>query len=344
VKVAAPGGNTGQSTTGTGQPDGVFSTMASFNTAGNRVSTLGFLQGTSMASPHVAGVMALMRYINPALTPAQVDGLLGNLVDDLGSAGWDSRYGHGLINADKAVRAALTSVGATPPTPAGQVVAEPSSLDFGSFQTSGQLRLAYSGSSSERVTAVTSSNTAALSVTAASVDANGLGSYNLTVNRGALPTGTSYLSLTVAVGSGGRSSFQIPVVVAKGAGGFSRARGFGPIYVLLQDPDDESYTRSTIATFSDLVGAYRWSYSGYARSKVVVIAGTDLDNDGYICQRGEACGGYPVLEAVIDGQGVALSGHRSDLNFQAAPLSGISAQATNGQGGARGFRRASTQP
>ena len=47
-----------------------------------------------------------------------------------------------------------------------------------------------------------------------------------------------------------------------------------------------------------------------------MIAGTDLDNDGYICQRGEACGGYPVLDAVLDGQQLQLTGNRSDLDFQ----------------------------
>ena len=29
-----------------------------------------------MASPHVAGVIALMKSVNPRLTPAQIDGLL----------------------------------------------------------------------------------------------------------------------------------------------------------------------------------------------------------------------------------------------------------------------------
>lgn len=345
VKVAAPGGNTGRSSTGNGQPDGVFSTMASFDSTGRRIATLGFLQGTSMASPHVAGVMALMRYLDPTITPAEVDALLadGRLTDDLGASGFDTQYGHGLINADKAVVAALSGAGTAPPTPAGQVVAEPGSLDFGSFQSTGRLTLAHNGSSSERVTGVTSSNPAVLTVArTASVDANGLGSYDLTVDRSSLPVGTAYLTLTVQLGSSGRGSFQVPVVIAKGAGGFSRARGFGPVYVLLQDPDDESYTLGTLATFSELLGTYRWSVSGYQRSKVVVIAGTDLDNDGYICQRGEACGGYPLLEAVIDGQAIAVGSGRTDLNFQVAPLSGISAQSAGSK--AAGVQRRPNRP
>jgi len=338
VKVAAPGGNTGLTTTGNGQPDGVFSTMASFDNAGSRIHTLGFLQGTSMASPHVAGVMALMRYINPTLSVVRVDELIagGSLTDDLGSSGFDTRYGWGLINADKAVLAALASVGTTPPTPAGQVVANPSSLDFGSFQTEATLTLSL-GLSSEGVSAF-SSDSAALTITARSVDANGLGSYLLTVNRSALATnGSHYLNARFSLSSG--RTLLVPVVATKTASGSTRAGGFGPVYVLVVDPASGDVIGDLQATATPTSTGYRWSISGVPKRSVALIAGTDLDNDGYLCQRGEACGGYPVLEAVIDGQGIEVTGNRSDLNFQVAPLSGISAQGASGQGGARGWRR-----
>jgi hypothetical protein len=91
-----------------------------------------------MAAPHVAGVMALMRYVNPQLSPAQVDTLLdaGTITDELGPTGRDVDYGFGLINARKAVDAALAALN-TPPVPApARVVALPSTLDFGALQTS----------------------------------------------------------------------------------------------------------------------------------------------------------------------------------------------------------------
>ncbi|GAA1151370.1 S8 family serine peptidase [Kribbella jejuensis] len=75
------------------------------------------LDGTSMASPHVAGVAALIRSVDPKLTPAQVRAKLAQQANDLacpasgagectGSAGNNSFYGEGLVDAAEAVGAA----------------------------------------------------------------------------------------------------------------------------------------------------------------------------------------------------------------------------------------------
>ncbi|MEN9922338.1 MAG: hypothetical protein RL097_615, partial [Candidatus Parcubacteria bacterium] len=45
------------------------------------------------------------------LTPTQADNLLFSTADDLGTAGWDMYYGHGRVNAEKAVAAALATIG-----------------------------------------------------------------------------------------------------------------------------------------------------------------------------------------------------------------------------------------
>jgi serine protease len=61
--------------------------------------------GTSMASPHASGVAALVTGKNPALTPDQVRQVLRSSADDRGLAGWDPLYGHGRVNARRAVEA-----------------------------------------------------------------------------------------------------------------------------------------------------------------------------------------------------------------------------------------------
>jgi serine protease AprX len=59
--------------------------------------------GTSMATPHVSGAIALMLENNPSLKPSEVKQILENTAVDLGSAGKDNNYGSGRINAYKAV-------------------------------------------------------------------------------------------------------------------------------------------------------------------------------------------------------------------------------------------------
>jgi len=65
------------------------------------------MNGTSMASPHVAGVIALMREANPDLTPDEVKQILYETAVDLGEQGKDTAYGWGVIDAFEAVMKAM---------------------------------------------------------------------------------------------------------------------------------------------------------------------------------------------------------------------------------------------
>ncbi|MDA0171044.1 S8 family serine peptidase [Solirubrobacter taibaiensis] len=59
--------------------------------------------GTSMATPHVAGVAALIAAKNPSFSPTQIRSKLGTSVDDLGAAGRDPQFGFGRVNLVKAL-------------------------------------------------------------------------------------------------------------------------------------------------------------------------------------------------------------------------------------------------
>lgn len=60
------------------------------------------IQGTSYASPMVAGAVALVMDGFPGLTPAQVVDLLLSTADDVGAVGTDSFYGRGRLNIGRA--------------------------------------------------------------------------------------------------------------------------------------------------------------------------------------------------------------------------------------------------
>ena len=66
------------------------------------------LSGTSMATPHVAGLVGLILARNPTLAPAEVRAILENTATDLGAPGWDKAYGYGRVDA-------LAALQATPP-------------------------------------------------------------------------------------------------------------------------------------------------------------------------------------------------------------------------------------
>ena len=58
--------------------------------------------GTSMACPHVSGVVALVKYSDSTLTNTEVRQRLQTTADDLGKSGKDNLYGYGLVDADEA--------------------------------------------------------------------------------------------------------------------------------------------------------------------------------------------------------------------------------------------------
>ncbi|KOU83815.1 peptidase S8 [Streptomyces sp. H021] len=99
VDVTAPGGDT----------TGIYSTLPG--------GKYGSMSGTSMASPHVAGVAALLASTNPGITPAQLRDKLATQANDVacpsdsrckGTTAKNGFFGEGQVDA-------LKAVGSTPP-------------------------------------------------------------------------------------------------------------------------------------------------------------------------------------------------------------------------------------
>ncbi len=132
--------------------------------------------GTSAATPHVGGIVALLRQSNPALTPAQIYSALRSSALPMGSgAAPDADWGYGFVQAD----AALAALPVPPPTET--ISAAPASITLGASSTlswsstggatctaSGAWSGAKAGSGSESVTpGAAGSQTYTLNCTAA---------------------------------------------------------------------------------------------------------------------------------------------------------------------------------
>ena len=112
LDIVAPGGDTSVDQNGDGYTDGVLQNTFNPNTKNTGSFGYWFFQGTSMATPHAAGVAALVIGNSNAQTPDQVRAALQETADDLGALSRDDTYGWGLVNA-----AAALSWSAGPPPP-----------------------------------------------------------------------------------------------------------------------------------------------------------------------------------------------------------------------------------
>ena len=307
IDVTAPGGDTSVDFNGDGYVDGVLSTLANDST-GVPVPVYGFYQGTSMASPHVAGVVALMKSIHAALTPDDVDALIlsGQITEDISGDGELNRndnYGYGLIDALKAVQqATILATGNPPPT---VLTVSPGIASIQSTQSSIDLTVAKNGNDAISVSSF-NTDTVWATLTPASIDPDGLGTYTLNVDTTGLSDGVYTVLANFVADTNLTVSATVNVIVNS----VNLSADAGRIYVLLIDPitGDELY----FAEQDPANGEYSYSIKGVEPGDYYILAGSDLDNNLLICEAGESCGSYPTLG---DAAVISVDGDMTNLDF-----------------------------
>ena len=289
IDVAAPGGDMGEDADSDGFPDGVLSAIGSDR---DGAMTYGYrrYEGTSMAAPHVAGVAALMKSVYGALTPAEFDRLLveGRITDDLGEEDRDDDFGYGLINANKAVIAAQQLANGTLEPLPPSLRSSPQRLSFGVTNSRQALTLTNAGGGDLTVSEVVG-DVDWLSISASEVNESGLGAYLAVADRTTLAVGDFSANIRVTSSAG---DLDIPVSIRIRSSDFAASAGV--LFALLVNTD----TRETVLQqrLSDISGdSYALNFEDVELGEYSLVVGSDMDNDGLICDAGEACGAFPTL-------------------------------------------------
>jgi serine protease len=316
IDLAAPGGDAGRDGNGDGQGDLVSSTSAAFVDDQLQAVYRG-LQGTSMAAPHVSGAIALMKEARTKEGSGKMldlDEVRGYLMSgDLTQPPCDSgcsrtnQLGYGVLDAAKAVQNVLSG------DPQEFLTSSPAIVNLATESdraVSQFLELASLGNYAITINSVEASDPWFSVDPAIGPDARKMSpvQLELTLNPDRLEAGASSRG-TLLVGyttqSGMSKTLDIPVIGQRITD--QQARDAGRHFVLLVEPDpvtNEFITVGQAVATADQ-GRYQFEFvpddgqepqflNEIPPGDYILVAGTDLDNDGLICHSGEACAEYPV--------------------------------------------------
>ncbi len=257
-----------------------------------------YLAGSSMAAPHVAGVYALMKGVQD-ITPVQFRAQLiaGDLTTTVGPDGTYeldnyTLYGAGLLDANRAV----SNIDSFPTV----VSAWPRVVELSPSGSERQVLLEVLKHSAENDPRISGSPDLPAAFTLTDNEGNPISSgdaipdaVRISVNPDAVSGDRPLVEEIRIPYSNGTDSFDLKIPVYVQAADTSGDRDAGRHYVLLLDADDfdSSRSRQVLADYSN--GQYRFAIDDVAPGDYILVAGTDLDNNGYVCESGEACAEYP---------------------------------------------------
>lgn len=343
IDIAAPGGE------GLGA-DGVYSTNL-----GNR--NYAQISGTSMACPHVAGVIALMLSVNRSLTPATVRQILHETATDQGVAGRDDVFGHGLINAAAAV--AVAAGQAVSPDPV--LSTTPAELGFSLDNTTATLAVsnlgqadaavqqalvfieqngAFTQPSGQSWLTVSTTNATAIGFSGSSVGAPA--QVAVTVDPALVNDGLHEGAVVLDFGIGSSGVFVVPVSFTK-----STPPDPGVVTVKLLDLDNGGAVVATTTT--SLANQLEYDFPDVVPGNYRVEAFADLDGDGNPDTRIDELSGAAPTDGgqVTVNPGVSVAGVDVAMNsgLERLPQAGLySDGARAGMIGVMGIDRQTNRP
>lgn len=315
VDVVAPGGDTSVDQNMDGDPDGVLSCLAA---DGSPIRLgFGYLQGTSMACPHVAGLAALIKAAKPSATATEVRGFIE-------STTFNRATSSKIIDTFAAVRAAFGSNVAFP-----VLSVQPGNLGLEGTITTATVSLSNVGNQTIRLDLITPTGgdivytSGANWITAVALEGTATATIShpilrVTVARTGLADGRYDAVVTLRSSTASVASAQIPVTLTVG---------------VPQAPNDEVFVlvvnettfENKGQTQTNATSAFAFSMPNVVAGRYYLVAGTDRDNDDFIGDEGELFGIWPsndsplVLE--ITGNNAVVSSLNFTLQQQSVQMS-----------------------
>jgi serine protease len=200
----------------------------------------------------------------------------------------------------------------------------PASINFGAFENTFDVELRNAGGGSINIVAA-SSNQPWLQAAPLNVDANGLGTYRLTVDRTLVSADGTYTG-TISVTSTA-NPIDIGIVMQRFT--VSPSANAGLQYVLLIDVVSDLVANSAVVSAVD--GEYTYTFNNVGAGQYWIYAGSDSDNDALICDPGEACGAFHTLDAP---EVLNINSDRANLDF----ISGFPVNLFNSSASSEAFR------
>lgn len=335
IDVAAPGGDASRDGNADGRSDLVSSSSAALVNGTVQETYIG-LQGTSMAAPHVSAVFALMKNLNSALGYEQLNDMLmtGKLTCGSEICLKSTELGWGLLDAGKSALAAAAG------TVSDFLTASPSIV---SLSTEGELSAGvslnvYGSAPSDIIIGSVSVVAPWLRLDSAPVSGDSGTDFAISVTLlpEALEAGISErTTIVIEYRSDELRRLEIPVIGQRVTD--QQARDAGRHFVLLVDPEPVGDRYTTVAQTIAVAenGQYQFSFlpddgevprmlNEVPPGDYILVAGTDLDNDGLICHAGEACAEYPVAglrEEITIRQGDPVTGVRMTTSYSRPSIS-----------------------
>ena len=294
IDVAAPGGDLSYNLNfddinEVEVADGVLSTFTRIIDNQADTGTYYVSQGTSMAAPHVAGLAALIKAADPLLSAAEIRSIIENSTIDVGVAGEDNFYGHGLINAYASVHAAL---GTLPADQDPVLFPNPKLLKLQGDNPSTTFTLQNIGNTLSDISItdiVPKNNVSWLDIDYSPGNVEAGLDVQISIDSSSIADGSTHIEmLTIEAESGVADEY---VYVLYNVSGFPN-RVFidiGTLYVIAEDAETGRIAAIEPTTYSL---QYEYAIRNLATGSYIIKASTDHDGDGEYFESEDAIGIY----------------------------------------------------